>query len=198
MVLGVPGGRSVKPIFSEFLKHTEIPWEKIHIFMVDERLVPVSDTDSNFLLVKKQFVDLLVKKKLLSEKNLHPFILDNSKKDFGISQYEKELKKYGGMYDVVILGTGEDCHVAGLFPEHTIKNNSDFFIHFHNSPKPPKDRMTASRNLIQKSNVGVVIFLGEGKKNAYENFKNNKIKLNACPTKIVKKIKDYIIYTDLD
>lgn len=198
VVMAVPGGRSVQPIFSEFLTHTEMPWEKIHIFMVDERLVPISDKESNFYLVKKQFADNLVRKKMLSEKNLHPFILDNSKKDLGIKKYENELKKYGGTFDVVILGAGEDCHVAGLFPDYTIKDNSDYFIYFHNSPKPPKDRMTASKKLIQNSKFGVVIFLGEGKKKAYENFKNKKLKLDKCPAKLVKKIKNYIVYTDLE
>jgi 6-phosphogluconolactonase len=198
VVMGLPGGRSIKKVFQEFSKHKEIPWKKIHIFMVDERIVHIDSKESNFFLLKKQFGDVLIKKNLIPEENLHPFIINDFKKDYGVSEYGKELQKYNESFDVVILGVGEDGHVAGLFPDHTINNNEKNYFYFDDSPKLPKKRMTASRYLIENSKTALIIFLGEEKRDAYENFKDKTTSIEKCPAKIVKKIKDYIIYTDLE
>jgi len=198
VVMAVPGGRSVKSVFVEFQNHTELPWDKIHLFMVDERLVPIENSESNFFLVKEQFGNYLIEKKIIEKNNLHPFILDESVDDFGVEKYKEELKKYGGKFDIVLLGVGEDCHIGGLFPNYTIEDDEEYFIHFHESPKSPKDRMTASKNLIKSAKVGVIIFLGEGKRESYNNFNDENIKLNDCPAKLVKEIENYIVYTDLE
>ena len=64
VVLAIPGGRSVSGIFNQ-LKEKNIPWKKVHIFMVDERLVPIDHKESNFKLAKESFIEELIKKGLL-------------------------------------------------------------------------------------------------------------------------------------
>ena len=44
VVLGIPGGRSVSRIFQK-LKGKNIPWKKVHIFMIDERMVNIEDVE---------------------------------------------------------------------------------------------------------------------------------------------------------
>ena len=85
VVLAIPGGRSVSGIF-KILKDNTIPWNKVHIFMVDERMVMIEDNESNFKLAKESFIQELVDKRELPEQNIHPFILSN-----GIESYENEL-----------------------------------------------------------------------------------------------------------
>jgi 6-phosphogluconolactonase len=198
VVLAVPGGRSVRAIYDEFSLHEDLPWEKIHIFMVDERLVSIDDDQSNFKLVMEQFGNKLIEQKKISKQNFHPFIYDESNDNFGVEQYENELKRCGGMFDIVILGVGEDGHVAGLFPNYTIIDISDYFIKFDKSPKLPKERMSASKNLIEKSSIGVVLFVGEGKRNAYDSFLNPEKSIAECPAKILNNIKLGYILTDLE
>ena len=198
VVLAVPGGRSVKSIFDQFSLHVDLPWDKIHIFMVDERLVPIDDEQSNFKLVMEQFGSELINKKKIPKQNFHPFIVDKNVPYYGVKQYENELKKFGGKFDIVILGVGEDGHVAGLFPDYTVKDESDYFIKIDDSPKPPKQRMTASKNLIGNSSIGVVLFIGEGKRNAYNDFLNPEKNINECPAKILNNIKQGYILTDLE
>ena len=190
VVFGLPGGRSVKTLFDELIK-SDVPWHKIHFFMVDERLVTIDDEQSNFKLVKEQLLDKID----IPKENLHPFIVDENKKDYGTIEYLNELNDYGG-YDIIVLGVGEDGHVGALYPNYTINNDSEEFIVFHDSPKLPKDRMTASRKMLLKAKLGIVLFIGEGKKQAYENYLDSKLTLNECPAKLVNKIKNKIILTD--
>ena len=201
VVFGICGGRSVGEIFdlldlcSLFRKDIRIPWEKIHIFMVDERLVSITDPESNFALAKEHFVDDLVARKLLPKKNVHPFRYDKKSKDAGTSAYTKELKKVGGTFDIILLSIGEDGHCAGLYPNHTVKNKARGFFAFHDSPKPPADRMTASRTLLLKSQVGFLVAFGRGKKAAFRKFQSAAT-INQCPAKLVKKLpRAYVFHT---
>jgi 6-phosphogluconolactonase len=193
--LAVPGGRSVAGIFN-YLKNKEIDWQKIHIFMIDERLVEITDSESNFLLVQKHLTDELIKKGKMSQENLHPFILDETESDHGIINYENEIKRQGAKYDIILLSSGEDGHVGGLYPNHhSIKNNSNFYLAFNDSPKPPKYRMSSSRKLLLSADSAVLLFLGEGKKEAFEKFKNDSLELFECPAKIVNYIENSFVIT---
>ena len=178
VVLGVVGGASISGILKKLSK-AEINWTKVHFFMVDERFVPINDKESNFRIVKEN----------LSKRNLHSF---NYKKP--ISYYQKEFNKFGGKFGIVMLSSGEDGHIASLFPNHpSIKNNSDDFIEINKSPKPPSKRMSASRKLIKKSDYSVLLFFGENKKEAYKKFSDEKLSIIECPAKIVKEIKDSLV-----
>jgi len=196
-VLGIPGGRSVSGIFRR-LRGKSISWGKIHIFMVDERLVPLDDPQSNFKLAREHLVDELLARGRLPPENVHPFVMDESQPDFGISDYENELLRHGGIYDVVLLSSGEDGHVAGLYPEHhSVRNESRSYIVFHDSPKPPKDRMSISRRLLTKSRVAILLFEGEIKRAAYAKFHDKHTDFRLCPAKLVLSIRDSYVLTDL-
>ncbi|MEG0644561.1 MAG: 6-phosphogluconolactonase, partial [Cetobacterium sp.] len=46
------GGRTPKEFFTKLSKE-DIEWEKINIFLVDERFVPLDSNNSNYNLLKK-------------------------------------------------------------------------------------------------------------------------------------------------
>ena len=48
VTLALPGGNSVKDIYAELKTIEDSVWKKIHIFLVDERVVKITDPDSNF------------------------------------------------------------------------------------------------------------------------------------------------------
>ena len=148
ITMAFPGGRSITKLFSA-LKETDIPWHRVHIFMIDERLVSIEDKDSNFKLVDKELLSELVDSKGLLPQNVHPFIMDKDMPDYGIKEYEINLRMIKDKFDIIFLGVGEDGHVGALFPEGSVKDNSKYFLTLHDSPKPPKDRMTSSKNLLE-------------------------------------------------
>jgi len=187
VVIGLPGGRSPIFLFEELSKRTDIPWDKIHFFLVDERLVPIDHPDSNFRLVSEVFFSKLQP----TPYHLHPF--------HSTTAYEQELKTYGGRFDIVILGVGEDGHTAALFPHHpALKSEAEYFITIDNSPKPPVGRMTSSVKLLQRSQVAYVLFIGESKRAAYVGFLNPEVSLEDCPVKIINQVLEVFIVTDLN
>lgn len=197
VVLGIPGGRSVSGIFRR-LRGKSIPWGKIHVFMVDERLVPLDDPQSNFKLAREHLIDELLTRGILPSANVHPFVVDESRPDFGLSNYLNELLRHGGIYDIVLLSSGEDGHVAALYPEHhSINDESRAYIVFHDSPKPPKDRMSISRKLLTKSRIAILLFEGEIKRAAYAKFQDKLTDFKLCPAKLVLSIRDSYVLTDL-
>jgi 6-phosphogluconolactonase len=185
LVIGFTGGRSIKGLFPA-LRYLKIPWEKTKIFMVDERLVPIDSPDSNFKQLKEELLDYIK----IPVHNIHPLISS-------VENYEKEFMNHGGCFDIAIMGVGEDGHVAALFPNFTIKNDAELFFKITNSPKPPPKRMSSSRKLLLKTKLGIFLFIGEAKKQAYENFKNKKLSLEECPVKIAYELPKAVLFVDL-
>ena len=197
VILGISGGRSVKMIFELLKDEKRINWKKVHIFMADERWVPISHEDSNYRLAKETFIDYLIDKKKLPKKNTHPFLIHEND-ELSMGQYEGELKALSDEYDIAIFGAGEDGHVASLYPAHSSLNDDyDYFIKVEDSPKPPKKRLSMSRKMILKTKTAFVLFTGEGKKHAYYYFKRNE-DFRSCPAKLVKFVKDAYVFTDLE
>jgi len=199
-VLAIPGGRSIKGLWdllAEKKNYERIDWQKVHVFMADERAVPPTHEDSNYLLAKKSFLDNLLGEGVLPERNVHPLPYDKAKPDMGASDYTAELKKVGGEVDVIILGAGEDGHVGALYPNHhSVKNESVGYIAMNDSPKPPAERTTMSRRLMLSANTALVMFIGEGKREAYEKF-NAGDAIVECPARLVKQIGNAYVLTNL-
>jgi 6-phosphogluconolactonase len=100
-------------------------------------------------------------------------------------------------YDIALLSSGEDGHIAGLFPEHnTIRDDSDFYIKTNNSPKPPAGRMSSSRKLLARSGSMLLLFYGPGKKLAYHKFTDRELPVENCPARLALEVKDSYILTD--
>ena len=197
VILGISGGRSVSRVFN-ILKHQNITWEKVHIFMVDERLSKADDSNSNFRQAEKDFLEYLVKQFKLPRKNLHPYTYFNLPEEKGVLAYRNELKEISDKYDIILLSSGEDGHVGSLFPHHpSIKDTSDFFIITKDAPKFPPKRLSASRKLLSKAKTSILLFFGESKAQAFKNFQNPKLSITDCPAKLVSNIEDSHVFSDL-
>ena len=175
--LAVPGGRSVSGIFTILAKE-KFDWTNIHLFLIDERFDP---NQRNFALLDE----------LKDKVTTHEFTGD-------IPTYETQLRNVGGSFDVILLSSGEDGHVGALFPhKKEIEDQSNYFLELNDSPKPPPHRMTSSPNLLKRSQIGIIVFFGEAKREALENYKNRNHREKECPAKLVQKIKEDFAFTDL-
>ena len=203
LVVGLCGGRSVVGLLgalqSESANQPRDLLGRIQFFMVDERLVPLTDDQSNYGGLKRLLFDKLVEGSVISNAQLHPFVTDTTQSDFGCGLYRDELRSVGGKFTVVVLGVGEDGHIAGLFPHHpALAEKGETFVHFHDSPKPPADRMSASPALITGAELSVILALGEGKRAAWSAFNDNSVAVEACPSKLALKAKECLVVTDLE
>ena len=192
VTIGIAGGRSINNFLDSLSKWDNIPWQRIHLFMVDERLVPLNHPDSNY----GQLIDKI--QKAMNGINLHPFINENGNEMRAINAYGRRLQKISNGFDIVILSAGEDGHVGSLFPNHaSVGDETLDFILVENSPKPPSRRMSASKTLLEASGCGFLFFLGNEKKAAWKKFSSPGTKLNDCPAKIITKLKSQYMITNL-
>ncbi|MFW2366672.1 MAG: 6-phosphogluconolactonase [Desulforhopalus sp.] len=192
VVLAVPGGRSVVEIFNR-LGLLDLEWPKVHIFLLDERLVPDSHHESNYRLVMESFGESV------PGGVVHPFRYEVERAGESVTAYGNALDRCGGCFDIVLASSGEDGHIGSLFPGHpSVKAKSNRFILVHDSPKPPSGRMSASVGLLRRSDTGILLFFGGGKHNALQNFCNSDQTHIQCPAKIIAAMPTYYVLTDLE
>jgi 6-phosphogluconolactonase len=98
---------------------THLPWEKTHIFLVDERLVPHSHKESNFRLLR----EYLLKHLEIPKSNVHYVQTMKTTLDRAAERYEDDILHFFNIqrgsipeFDLIVLGIGEDGHTASLFP----------------------------------------------------------------------------------
>ncbi|HEV7408553.1 MAG TPA: 6-phosphogluconolactonase [Bradyrhizobium sp.] len=119
------GGSSPKQLY-EFLGHEpyrgQIPWDRVHWFIGDERFVPAGNSLNNMRMARQAFLN-----RCAPLVNIHPIATGAADPDEAAHRYETELKSFYGagsldptrpLFDVVLMGVGPDGHTASLFPDY--------------------------------------------------------------------------------
>lgn len=163
--IAIPGG-SVAEACLPLLASAALPWAATHIFWCDERAVPLTHRDSN----AGQAFALWRGSRLAAEAILHPMPAGTPGLEKAASMYSAELATVVGdpaQLDVVLLGVGEDGHVASLFPHHReLSNTSSLALAVSDSPKPPARRLTLSLSVLADARDTFVVTFGSPKAQA--------------------------------
>lgn len=87
---------------------------------------------------------------------------------------------------------------GALYPEHhSVSNQVYGFFGMTDSPKPPAERMTSSKPLLEAADTAVLLFFGEKKRDALKAFHNPDVPLLRCPAKLVRAITQVYVLTDI-
>jgi 6-phosphogluconolactonase len=101
----------------------KFPWGRVHWFWGDERFVPHDHPDSNYRMARLA----LLTHAPIPATHVHPVPVDGLSPQRAALLYEATLKQFYGaerldparpLFDVTLLGLGEDGHTASLFPGH--------------------------------------------------------------------------------
>jgi 6-phosphogluconolactonase len=144
-----------------------IPWQSLHLFWVDERMVAFDDPRSNFGAAKEDFLD----KVPLPPDHLHPMPTWAEPSE-GASVYQAELKgffqRFGEVdmpiFDLVFLGLGKDGHTASLFPGKDPALNPAEWVLSVKGGDPDVFRLTLNYHVLNRAKR--VVFLVSGKEKA--------------------------------
>jgi len=105
----VPGGTTPGPIF-DTLSGVDLDWDKVSVFLNDERWVPEDSPRSNTRLLRER----LLRGKALRA-NLVPLYQPAPQPEDVLADLEAQLAPHLPI-SVLLLGMGADMHTASLFP----------------------------------------------------------------------------------
>lgn len=147
-----------------------VSFQHVDFFWGDERCVPSDDAESNFALAEKY----LLKKISVPAENIHRICgEENPRKaahlaEIELRQFVKSNSDNSPVVDVILLGMGEDGHVASLFPSEPPEIRSIPAIYRAViGPKPPPNRVTMGYSAIAAAEQVWVLVSGDGKKEAF-------------------------------
>ncbi|WP_285116626.1 6-phosphogluconolactonase [Leifsonia sp. fls2-241-R2A-40a] len=148
-----------------------IDWSKVHFWWGDERFVPRDSPDRNERQAREALLDHIA----VPPENVHPFPSsdDFSDIDEAASVYAAELEAFGTngwpcpKFDITFLGVGPDGHIASLFPDRPgIRETEKTVIAERESPKPPPERLSLTRPVINSSDRIWLVLSGSDKASA--------------------------------
>lgn len=165
--ISLSGGSTPKVLFDYWSKHKSdvLPWKDMRFFWGDERCVPPDDDMSNYGMTKTHLFN-----------NIEiPF--DNIFRIHGENEAQEEANWYSNVleselltrngipvFDLVILGLGDDGHTVSIFPSQLDLWDNDSNCVVANHPETKMRRVSITGRVV--NNAQKVVFLVTGKNKA--------------------------------
>lgn len=131
------------------LAREDLPWDKVHVLQVDERVAPAGDRDRNFTHLREWLLDNAP----VPEENVHPMPVEAPDLDAAAAHYAltlKELADSPPVLDFVHLGIGPDGHTASLIPGDPVLEVMDADVAV-TGPYQGRRRMTMTYPILNRS-----------------------------------------------
>jgi 6-phosphogluconolactonase len=191
----ISGGISPKSVYKKLTNPKIIaamPWANTHLFWTDERCVPLHHPESNYENACKEFIT----KVPIPLENIHRIHGEIEPPEKAAEIYEETLRQYFScrldsvfptafptigtcypVFDMILLGLGQDGHIASLFPGSSGLYERNKWVLATPEPKsfPPVKRITITLPIINAANEVVFIVSGNGKKKVLNNILNNRL-----------------------
>jgi len=167
-VVALSGGSSPKKLYELLASpayHEQVAWDKAYFFFGDERNVPHTSPDSNYLMAKKALFDPLA---------IRPgqvFAVDTSLAPAeAAAQYGVDVEEFFGEreaeFDLVLLGLGDNAHTASLFPNTPVLHDQTVSVQEVWLPIEQVFRITFTAPLINQARAVAFLVYGAGKAEA--------------------------------
>lgn len=173
--LSLTGGTMGIAVLAAIARDPRLPaisFENVHFWWSDERFVPRDDAERN----DKQAWDALLGQLPVPAGNVHRVAGSDEgvSLDEAAARYAAELARYAESdqqpwptFDTCLLGVGPDAHIASLFPDRDeIRDTEHATLPVRNSPKPPPERVTFTRPVINSSERVWLVLSGNDKASA--------------------------------
>lgn len=132
-----------------------VDWSRVDVWWGDERFLPTGDPERNETQARTALLDVVP----LDPARVHAMPAsdgpDGADPEEAAARYAAELAAAARPgtamlphFDVLMLGIGEDGHVASVFPEHPVHHDTRPVSAVRGSPKPPPVRTTLTLSAI--------------------------------------------------
>lgn len=196
--LAVSGGASPLALFHRLaLHHFSFPWRNTHVWMVDERCVPLTELESNF----HSLHDHLLQHIKIPYYNIHPMPVQLNQRlcveeDRGPLLYEEEISRFinGSSFHLVLLGVGHDGHTASLFPGIQLDDHGKSLVALTESPDKPHQRMSLTFTAINQAQKVAILVMGKYKHELVTQLSRVKENTKQWPVTGVKPTKGSLVW----
>lgn len=187
--VALSGGSSPKKLY-ELLASTyksEVEWHKVFFFFGDERYVPHSHPDSNYLMAKKALFDPLG----ISLANIFPVDTSLEPKD-AAANYQETVEQFfddGELsFDLILLGLGDNSHTASLFPHTPVLHDRTPGVSEVWLDDQKVFRITLNAPLINEAQNIAFLVYGEGKAIAVHHILEDEEDIEEYPAQLIDPI----------
>ncbi|HSX38329.1 MAG TPA: 6-phosphogluconolactonase [Chlamydiales bacterium] len=166
--VALSGGSTPKAMYELLSKKLNFDWNKVFLFWSDERGVPPTHLDSNYRMAMESGFQYLS----IPQKQIFRMQAETNQQ-MHASAYEKIIYNIldKNLFDLVMLGIGEDGHIASLFPHSPALDIDNRLIAAQFIPG--KDwRMTFTFPCINQSRLSVIYAIGLSKASIVKNVLN--------------------------
>ncbi len=161
--LGLAGGRTPQAAYAE-LTRRPVDWERVMLWLGDERWVPETHPDSNAAMARRTLADAVGARFLVLDHGLGD--PDRAADEYARVLAETLRMRYGfPSSEVIVLGLGEDGHTASLFPGTAALAERDRSYVANWVPAKEAWRLTATLPLLWSAAELVFVVAGTAKAN---------------------------------
>ena len=160
----------------------DVDWHGVHVFFGDERGVPPDHEDSNYRTANEA---LLSRVPVGSARRMRGELPPSE----AAADYERELRGFFGgppVFDLVMLGIGEDGHTASLFPRTAALDATDRFVVENPVEKLGTTRLTLTAPAINASREVAFLVSGGGKAEALKEILEGDADPRDYPAKLIR------------
>lgn len=158
--VALSGGSTPKAIYEKVILEKNLDWSKVYLFWSDERAVLPDHPDSNYKMAMEYFQNVPIPLhqifRMKAESNI----------DAAARDYEQTIQHVldNHLFDLIMLGCGEDGHTASLFPETLALKEENRLCVANLVPQKKTSRLTLTFKCINQSQRIVIYALGSSKK----------------------------------
>jgi 6-phosphogluconolactonase len=163
--VALAGGGTPEPLYRR-LGSEPLDWERIEVFLGDERAVAPDHPDSNWGMISRALLDLVTP----PPENLHRPRGEADDLGAAAAEYGREMAQIlpapesgSPRFDLILLGMGDDGHTASLFPGSHALGVSDRWFVSGPGPSQAEARLTITYPVIQAARHVCVLVRGESK-----------------------------------
>lgn len=169
--IALSGGSTPRRTYQELASPRLVgrfPWDRVHWFWGDERFVPPDHPESNYRMAREAMLDHAP----VPAENVHPIPTTGLDPDAAAAAYERTLRQaYGGrdlvpgrpLFDVCLLGLGDDGHTASLLPGEPVLEERTRWVAAVAHGRP-EVRLTLTYPAIDASRHVAFLVSGSGKR----------------------------------
>lgn len=188
------GGGTPLPAYQRLAQRSDLPWDRVHAYLGDERFVPETDAASNFGSIRSTLLDHVP----IPTDQVHPWpILADP--EASVAAYARLLDETmgGRPFDLTLLGLGADGHTAGIFP-HTGKTDADTAAVASRPDGVDHARLSMTPRRLSESRTVAFLVTGDEKRAALEALVAADGEREAIPARAIAAMDRLWVLTDLD